>query len=391
MPIQTSNSPRIAVWLGATACLVLASPALAQQAAPAVQYLSWVGKPNAGAVQAPPQLQPVADSRYPSIGSLGGRPSRYSPSVASGGLTPASAWYGPQASGPALPPPAYAQPQPQAQPQAQPQPQAYQGPAPAFVQPFAAPPAFAPQAYPQASHPQPAYPPQSVVVPQTALSAAPVYVQPGYAAQPMPGPHYQPQQRQLQQAQEQPGPAWAQPGYTPQVYTPAAPQALQAPAPQAPQPMPAPQQAPAPATVTGPGWASPQPVLAGSPVADPMAPRRDAPIFSIAGAEPQPQTQPTTAAPTQQGQPQGQPQAQQTASAEGPPRSGPRYYSVHRAAGHQPDPTAMPESVYAVIPEGAFLDAARTDLAEPPPPPVQTRTINGRVQAINQGDNPSLP
>ncbi|MGQ3040553.1 MAG: hypothetical protein ACT6RD_02115 [Brevundimonas sp.] len=230
-------------------------------------------------------------------------------------------------------------------------------------------------------------------MPQTALSAAPVYVQPGYAAQPMPGPHYQPQQRQLQQAQEQPGPAWTQPGYTPQVYTPAASQALQAPAPQAQQPMPAPQQAPAPATVTGPGWASPQPVLAGSPVADPMAPRRDAPIFSIAGAQPQPQAQPATAAPTQQGQPQGQPQpqVQQTASAEGPPRSGPRYYSVHRAAGHQPDPTAMPESVYAVIPEGAFLDAARTDLAEPPPPPVQTRTINGRVQAINQGDNPSLP
>lgn len=385
MPIQTPVLSRTALWLGAVTCLALASPAFAQQATPAMRYLSWVGKSEAAPVPAAPRVQPVADGRYPSIGSLGGRPSRYSPSVASGALTPANAWYGPQASGPALPPPAYA-----SQPPAQAQPQAYQGPAPAFVRPFAAPPAFAPQAYSQPPHPQPASPPQSVVVPQTALSAAPVYVQPGYAAQPMPGPHYQPQQRQLQQAQEQPGPAWSQPGYTPQVYTPAPATAPQAPAPQAQQ---APQQAPAPATVTGPGWASPQPVLAGSPVADPMAPRRDAPIFSIAGAPPPPHTQPSPAAPIQQGQPQGQPQpqVQQTASAEGPPRSGPRYYSVHRAAGHQPDPTAMPESVYAVIPEGAFLDAARTDLAEPPPPPVQTRTINGRIQAINQGDNPSLP
>lgn len=378
MPILTPNSSRAAFWLGATACLVLASPAFAQQTAPATQYLSWVGKPNAAAVQAPPQLQPVANSRYPSIGSLGGRPSRYSPSVASGALTPASAWYGPQPSGPALPPPAYAA---QAQAQAQP----YQGPAPAFVQPFAAPPAFAPQSYPQPAYPQQAYPQQPVAVPQTAMSAAPVYVQPGYSAQPMPGPHYQQQQRQLQQAQEQPGPAWAQPGYAPQVYTPAAPQQ-----PQMQQPTQVQQQAYTPTTATGPGWAGPQPISTGAPVADPMAPRRDAPIFSINGAQSQAPVQ-AQQQPSTQAQAQPQPQVQQTASAEGPPRTGPRYYSVHRAAGHQPDPTAMPESVYAVIPEGAFLDAARTDLAEPPPPPIQTRTINGRVQAINQGDNPSLP
>lgn len=374
MPIQTPVSSRTALWLGAATCLALASPAFAQQATPAMRYLSWVGKSEAAPVPSAPRVQPVADGRYPSIGSLGGRPSRYSPSVASGALTPANAWYGPQAPGPALPPPAYA---------AQPQP----GPAPSFAQPFAAPPAFAPQAYPQQGYPQQASP-QPVAVPQTAMSAAPVYVQPNYSAQPMPGPHYQQQQRQLQQAQETPGPAWSQPGYTPQVYAPAESQQSQ---PQAPH------QTSTPATVTGPGWASPQPTLAGAPVADPMAPRRDAPIFSIAGAHPQS----PAVVPLQQGQvpgrpegqapSQGQLQGQQTASVEGPPRSGPRYYSVHRAAGHQPDPTAMPESVYAVIPEGAFLDAARTDLAEPPPPPVQTRTINGRVQAINQGDNPSLP
>lgn len=383
MPILTPKSSRAAFWLGATCCLILTSPAFAQQAAPAVRYLSWVGKADTGAAPAPAPSpsRPVADARYPSIASLGGRPSRYSPSVASGALTPASAWYGPQASGPSLPPPAYAAPVSQGQP--------HEGQAPAFVQPFAAPPAFAPQAYPQQAYPSQ----QPVVVPQTAMSAAPVYVQPNYSAQPMPGPHYQQQQRQLQQAQEQPGPAWTQPGYTPQVYTPSGVQQAQ---PQ-PQPQPQPQiqqQAYTPTTVTGPGWASPQPASTGAPVADPMAPRRDAPIFSIAGAQQpaQTQVQPQPAPLVQaQAQSQTQPQAQQTASAEGPPRSGPRYYSVHRAAGHQPDPTAMPESVYAVIPEGAFLEGARTDLAEPPPPPIQTRTINGRVQAINQGDNPSLP
>ncbi len=373
MRLQINRPSRTAVLLGATACLTLASPALAQDG---MRYLSWSGKPAVAATPTPTQLQPVSTGRYPSIASAGGRPSRYSPSVASGGLTPANAWYAPSN---ALPPPAYATP---------PQPLPNGGPAPRPQQPYA-PQGFAPQ--PQGRQP--------VAVPQTAMSAAPVYVQPNYAAQPMPGPHYQQQQQQLQQSQGSPGPAWAQPGYSPQLYTPqgpapANPQTAQAQpqfqgqpqfqAPSQPQPVPV-QQAYTPATVTGPGWASPQPVSAGVPVADPMAPRRDAPIFSIQGAQPQMQAPPPT-------QPQGQPQSQaQTASADGPARSGPRYYSVHRAAGHEPDPTAMPESVYAVIPEGAFLDAARTDLADPPPPPIQTRTINGRVQAINQGADPSLP
>ena len=78
-------------------------------------------------------------------------------------------------------------------------------------------------------------------------------------------------------------------------------------------------------------------------------------------------------------------------AAASPPREGARYYSVHRQAGRQPDPAEIPDSVYAVIPEGAFLDAARPDLADPPPAPMATRTINGRVQAINRGDDPSLP
>ena len=353
--------------------LAAAAPAFAQDG---MRYLSWSGKPAVGATPTPPQLQPVANARYPSITSAGGRPSRYSPSVASGSLTPANAWYSTSS---ALPLPAYATPP-------APQPQSYGHPA------------YAPQPYAPQGFASPPQGGQPVAVPQTAMSAAPVYAQPNYATQPMPAPQSQQQRQPLQQAPTAPVPAWAQPGYTPQLYTPqgpipAAAQTVQAqPQFQAlPQPQPVPvQQAYTPSTVTGPGWASPQPVSAGAPVADPMAPRRDAPIFSIQGAQQQMQAGPQAQAQAQaQGQPQ--PQAQQTASAEGPARSGPRYYSVHRAAGHEPDPTAMPESVYAVIPEGAFLDAARTDLADPPPPPIQTRTINGRVQAINQGADPSLP
>ena len=131
---------------------------------------------------------------------------------------------------------------------------------------------------------------------------------------------------------------------------------------------------------------------------DPMAPRRDALIFNMGRAEPAPlQAAPqsgaipaaTTVVPTadaaaaQVSSPapaQGAPTAY---AASEPARQGARYYSVHRAAGHQPDATVMPASVY--------LDTAPVDLAEPPETVLPARTVNGRARNIVPNEDPSLP
>lgn len=347
------------------ALTLVAQPAQAQD----MRYLSWNGKPQqtAPAVSAPqaeaPRSQPV---RYPSMASMG-RPSRYSPSVASGGLTPADAWFNPT--------------QPRPQPTSS-QPSSSSQPYPVQAYPVQAHPVQAAQTLPtqgQPSLPLPAYAMAAPgLPPQPVRGTAPFNMAPSFTP---PAPPAQQPPHAAQYAA--PPAAWTQPGYAPQVYS------------GAPTPQPAPQMAPAQTppppspVVSGPGWASPQPNMTGASIADPMAPRRDAPIFSIQAAQgagqvaapqpPQP-VMPSTA----------QPQPYPTVAAS-PPREGARYYSVHRQAGRQPDPAEIPDSVYAVIPEGAFLDAARPDLADPPPAPMATRTINGRVQAINRGDDPSLP
>jgi hypothetical protein len=356
---RPGDAPSGARPLAFSASLVLGllsvSPALAQDG---MRYLSWSGKTTNAAPLAAPQRPQPASARYPSIRTPGARSSRYSPSVASGGLTPANAWMNPsppsQPMGPAIQPPPFQQ------------------------QALEAPRAFAPSLVPVQARPA-QLPGQPVSVPLSAL-----------IPQPMPGPHFQQQQRRLQQPQAASGPAWTQPGYAPQVIghsaSSASPQPTLQPAraqPQqqrAPEPMPMP-----PPSQGGPAsaaWASHQAANSDDPAFDPMAPRRDAPIFRIQGAQPPPQQPPP---------PQNQAQTASNVSSEGPGRNSARFYSLHRAAGLQPDRTELPESVYAVIPESAFFDAARTDLAEPPPPPVQTRTFNGRVQAINPGGNPSLP
>lgn len=142
---------------------------------------------------------------------------------------------------------------------------------------------------------------------------------------------------------------------------------------------PAPAPAPAP-TYSAPRAAPPAPVYAPAPVAappvadsapanDPNAPRRDAPIFRIQGAsadagQPAPQTYAQAAPDAAQAQP------------------GARYYSVHRDAGHAPDPTVMPEPV--------FFDSVAVDLAEPPAQDLPTRDAQGRRRPV-ANENPSLP
>lgn len=356
-------APIAAVGLAATA---LAPTVQAQD----MRYLSWTGKPAVAPAPAPVSAAPTSGVRYPSMAAMG-RPSRYSPSVASGGLTPADAWFNPvqPRPQPAGAPPygAYAAPPPVAQPYAA-IPTAPTLPPPPYARPTPGQPTLPVPAYAAAPTPMPmpqGYPPMAYAAP-TMAGPPPV------STAPLPAP--------VQQAA--PPAAWTQPGYAPQVYAGGMPATSQpAPAPQAPSPV-----------VSGPAWASPQPAMTGATVADPMAPRRDAPIFSIQAARDAGQT-PTSQVPTPQppSQPMAQGSSQFPTVQAAPPREGARYYSVHRQAGREPDPAEIPDSVYAVIPEGAFLDAARPDLADPPPAPLATRNINGRIQAMNRGDDPSLP
>ena len=120
---------------------------------------------------------------------------------------------------------------------------------------------------------------------------------------------------------------------------------------------------------------------AASQAADPMAPRRDAPIFRMQSTAPSPAAAPREAPP-----------APSYAAADQPARDGARYYSVHRAAGRQPDATVLPTSVYLDHTPLNLTDMPTSaDLAEPPAAPAVTRTINGRAQVITPNEDPSLP
>ncbi len=138
----------------------------------------------------------------------------------------------------------------------------------------------------------------------------------------------------------------------------------------------------APVPPVSPAYAPPPPrvspapasIADDAPVDDPMAPRRDAPIFRL-----QPQG-PAAAQPpsAQSGQVALQAHAQATPARAG--QQGARYYSVHRSAGRQPDPTVMPEPV--------FFDSVTLDLAEPPATEPLMRDAQGRRRTIAE---PSLP
>ena len=147
-------------------------------------------------------------------------------------------------------------------------------------------------------------------------------------------------------------------------------------------PAPAPRQAPsqaraqayeAPVSRPPAPQAQTQSASGSNPVLDAMAPRRDAPIFRIA-----PSTQ-AQAAP----QPQAQAQLEPQAAAAPLGHSQPRYYSVHRQYGRQPDPTPTPPPVYLdALPVDVTGMAGTSDLAEPPSPPTLIRNQNGRIQAL---------
>lgn len=119
---------------------------------------------------------------------------------------------------------------------------------------------------------------------------------------------------------------------------------------------------------------------------DPMAPRRDALIFTLQ----RPAAAPAVGAPVAQPQADAAPAplAAETPASQGSAR----YYSVHRQAGRQPDATPLPAPVYLdALPVDLTTTPASPDLAEPPAAPNLIRNANGRLQALPANEDPTLP
>ena len=129
--------------------------------------------------------------------------------------------------------------------------------------------------------------------------------------------------------------------------------------------------------------------------ADPMAPRRDAPIFRIQQAAPP--LSPPAEAPAPDAAPRDQAAlrphyvAEVTNTGERPPQQGARYYSVHRQNGRQPDALSMPEPTYVdALAITMTQTPASQDLAQPDQGPTLIRDNQGRTRpapAASDGDH----
>lgn len=185
----------------------------------------------------------------------------------------------------------------------------------------------------------------------------------------------------------------------------------------APTPFPTPFPTPSPAAVTAPGTVvqprmspdylpdpagrgqalpadlitAPAPVQS-SPL-DPMAPRRDAPIFRM--QQDAPTAAPTPGVPSATGSAEMAahrlPVAEAVNSGQRPPQQGGRYYSVHRQNGRRPDALEIPEPTYVDALAIALPETiASQDLAVPEPGPALIRDAQGRVRpapASSDGDH----
>lgn len=165
---------------------------------------------------------------------------------------------------------------------------------------------------------------------------------------------------------------------------------------------------PAPAAMVEPQrpeLQSPDPTALATPGPefDPMAPRRDAPIFRMR-QEATPVAQETTeaaaparAAPSREASSRDardEPTRLATVAhntADRPPQQGARYYSVHRQNGQQPDAMVMPESTYVDALTLTMTETpASQDLAQPDQAPTLIRDNQGRVRpapAASDGDH----
>lgn len=156
------------------------------------------------------------------------------------------------------------------------------------------------------------------------------------------------------------------------------------------------QRAPADIVYAAPPEAPPAHVPAPAPdqPADPMAPRRDAPIFRIQQPAPPPASvaeAPVAAEQDQADVPRPRYVAEVTNTGERPPQQGARYYSVHRQNGRQPDALAMPDPTYVdALAITMTQTPASQDLAEPDQGPTLIRDSQGRtrpVPAASDGDH----
>jgi hypothetical protein len=131
----------------------------------------------------------------------------------------------------------------------------------------------------------------------------------------------------------------------------------------------------------------PAPAVAGQSD-DPMAPRRDAPIFRMQQTPPPPVSAQPAPSPQEQGQaapiaPEPRRVALVAANpADRPAEQGARYYSVHRQNGREPDPLTLPQPTYVdALAITTPVTLASQDLAQPEQAPTLIRDAQGRVRA----------
>ena len=210
-------------------------------------------------------------------------------------------------------------------------------------------------------------PASTAVAARRGLTPASDWLSPAVASQPVSQPRpYEattPQPAPVQVASAQPEPVQAPIVRAPVVQAPVVQAAADRTAP-------APQNAPQPA---------PQPPPQADALGDPMAPRRDAPIFrltqtSMAAAAPAATPPVQTAA--------VQAEASPLASVPSAAPQGARFYSVHRQAGHRPDPIPQAQPVYLdALPVEMSQTPSSADLAQPDGPPALIRNRDGSVRA----------
>ena len=155
-----------------------------------------------------------------------------------------------------------------------------------------------------------------------------------------------------------------------------------APSPYVPEPQPsAPQLQPEPQMQAAQAEPQPAPQPAQSAVADPMAPRRDAPIYRL--QRPQAGAPLDAAAVAASGQAALTPTAGDNSA---------RYYSVHRQAGRHPDAIPAPQQTYLdAMPVQMAQTPQSSDLAQPDGPPALIRNANGALRAVPQTEADNLP
>lgn len=140
---------------------------------------------------------------------------------------------------------------------------------------------------------------------------------------------------------------------------------------------------------------SPEPVQPEYAPSDPMAPRRDAPIFRLRPTPaPVPQDAPAPAEPEARAE-AAPPQPRRVALVQAnpddrPAPQGARRYSVHRQNGQTPDALTMPEPTYVDALAVTMTETpASQDLAQPDAGPTLIRDAQGRIRqqpAAPEGD-----